>query len=225
MRVVALCSGGKDSTFALWLAVRGGYEVEKLIFILPEKEDSWMFHYPNVHLYEMFSKCVGIPAEAFIFYGGRDEEIPFLEEVISRTGAAGVVSGVVASSFQKGRLDAICRRLGIQHIAPLWGKNQLDVLRAEIESGIEFIITGVSAEGLGREWLGKRIGAEEGERLVGISRKYGINLSGEGGEYETLVVDAPFFKFRIEIEEAEIAWDGQRGVYLVKKARLAEKLR
>jgi diphthamide synthase (EF-2-diphthine--ammonia ligase) len=46
---------------------------------------------------------------------------------------------------------------------------------------------------------------------------------GEGGEYETLVLDAPFFKRRIRIIEAEKVWKGQSGYYLVSKAELESK--
>lgn len=29
--------------------------------------------------------------------------------------------------------------------------------------------------------------------LLGINEKYGVNVCGEGGEYETLTVDCPLF--------------------------------
>ena len=45
----------------------------------------------------------------------------------------------------------------------------------------------------------------------------------EGGEGETFVTDAPFFKKRIVIEEWDKSWDGIRGVAKIKKAKLVEK--
>ncbi|MEM2250504.1 MAG: diphthine--ammonia ligase [Candidatus Hadarchaeales archaeon] len=222
MKLAALCSGGKDSIFALWLAMKE-HEIEKIIFVLPQREDSWMFHHPNVHLYELFSKCIGIPVEGLGFTGGKREEIPFLEKILKKADVEGIVSGVISSKFQKNNLDEVCRKLRKSHIAPLWNREPEEVLREELRSGISFIITGVFAEGLGKEWLGKKVGEDEVRKFLELSKKYGINPCGEGGEYETLVLDAPFFKFRIKIDEAEILWDGLRGVYLVKKAELEEK--
>lgn len=222
MKLAALCSGGKDSIFALWLAMKE-HEIEKIIFILPQREDSWMFHHPNVHLYELFSKCTGIPVEGLVFTGEKMEEISFLEKILKKADVEGVVSGVISSKFQKNNLDEICRKLEIAHVAPLWGREPERVLFEELKSGVSFIITGVFAEGLGKDWLGKIVGEDEARKLLELAEKYGINPCGEGGEYETLVLDAPFFRFRIKINDAEIFWDGLRGVYLVRKAELEEK--
>ncbi|MDI6691181.1 MAG: TIGR00289 family protein, partial [Candidatus Bathyarchaeota archaeon] len=52
---------------------------------------------------------------------------------------------------------------------------------------------------------------------------YGVSVVGEGGEYETLVLDAPFFKKRIRIVEAEKVWKNQSGYLLVTKAELENK--
>jgi len=46
---------------------------------------------------------------------------------------------------------------------------------------------------------------------------------GEGGEYETLVLDAPFFKKKIELVETEVFWKGESGYLLVKKATLTDR--
>jgi diphthamide synthase (EF-2-diphthine--ammonia ligase) len=56
-----------------------------------------------------------------------------------------------------------------------------------------------------------------------LNRKYGVSVVGEGGEYETLVTDAPFFKKRIKIVEAEEFWKNQNGYYGITKAELQDK--
>ncbi|CAN7994878.1 unnamed protein product, partial [Ixodes hexagonus] len=35
-------------------------------------------------------------------------------------------------------------------------------------------------------------------------KKYGLNVCGEGGEYETVTLDCPLFRRRIVIDESEI---------------------
>jgi diphthamide synthase (EF-2-diphthine--ammonia ligase) len=46
---------------------------------------------------------------------------------------------------------------------------------------------------------------------------------GEGGEYETLVLDAPFFKKSIQIVQSEIKYEEHSGVLVVKEATLVDK--
>ena len=85
------------------------------------------------------------------------------------------------------------------------------------------MITGVYAYGLNRIWLGRQIDREALDGLVELNRKYQVSVIGEGGEYETLVLDAPCFKKRISIVKAETVWEKDSGFLLVKKAVLQDK--
>jgi uncharacterized protein (TIGR00290 family) len=76
---------------------------------------------------------------------------------------------------------------------------------------------------LDQNWLGKEITSESLAKLVELNEQYQISLVGEGGEYESLVLDAPIFKKRIEIVEAEASYENNSGVLSIKKARLVEK--
>ena len=88
----------------------------------------------------------------------------------------------------------------------------------------DFILTGIAAYGLDKTWLGRRISDEDVDRLVEISEKWKINVAGEGGEFETLVLDAPFFRKRIVILASEIVEEGANTARLVvKNAKLEEK--
>ncbi|MFN4133328.1 MAG: diphthine--ammonia ligase [Candidatus Hadarchaeales archaeon] len=221
MNLLALCSGGKDSIYALWLAMKAGHQVKKIIAVLPV-EDSFMYHYPNVRLVRLLEKCTGIPVVE-IAAKGNEEEMDVLKKALQHQAADGIVSGTIASSYQKGRLDAICEELKREHLAPLWGRDPAELLVEVVASGLETIVVGVAAEGLGEEWLGRRLDKRAVEEMLKLSKKYGINPCGEGGEYETFVTDAPFFTRRIAIEEAEKVWKGTHGSYIIKKAHLEEK--
>ena len=50
-----------------------------------------------------------------------------------------------------------------------------------------------------------------------------VHMAGEGGEYETVVLDAPFFKKRIEIVKSEIEWEGNSGSLKILDAILLDK--
>ena len=223
MKVAALCSGGKDSVYAHWLAIRQGHEVARVVAMIPKREDSWMFHHPNPKLLDLFAECVGLPLVKAETSGEKDRELEDMRQVLKGLDIDGIVSGAIASTYQKGRIDQICRELGLASIAPLWGREPLDLLREMLDAGFNVIITSVAAEGLDESWLGRRLDEECIRDLMGLSERFGINVSGEGGEYETLVLDAPFFRKRIELLRYVRFWSGTRGHVVIKKAEIAEK--
>jgi len=224
MRIAALCSGGKDSTYALWLALRQGHEVERVVAMIPKREDSWMFHRPNVRLVDLLAECVGFPLIKAETSGEKEKELEDLKQVLRRLDIEGVVSGAIASKYQRSRIDRICDELGLVSIAPLWGLEPVKLLREMIDSGLEAIITSASAQGFSEGWLGRRLDEETLRDLIELNRRYKVNVSGEGGEYESLVLDAPFFHKRIEVLDAERIWRGDSGYLLIRKAELKDKL-
>lgn len=223
MRVVALCSGGKDSSFALWLAMRQGHEVTHVVAMIPRREDSWMFHRPNIKLIDFFAKCADLPLVKAETSGEREQELVDLKRVLQGLDVEAVVSGAIASNYQKSRIERICGELGLKSIAPLWGKDPVQLLEEMFGAGFRIIVTSVAAQGLDSNWLGRELDEEALGALVELSKKYGVNPAGEGGEFETLVLDAPFFKSRIVVVEAERVWRGTNGYLLIKQAKLVEK--
>lgn len=223
VRVAVLATGGKDSALALHRVLKGGYDVKCLVCMIPLREDSWMFHYPNIRLIDLFAEAVGISLVKAETVGVKEKEVEDLKRLIATLDVEGVVSGAIASDYQKVRIEKICKQLGLECIAPLWHENPLEMLKEILELNFEVIITGVYAYGFSREWLGRKIDDATVADLIELNRQYGVSLVGEGGEYETLVLDAPFFTRRIRIVEAENVWKNQSGYFLVTKAKLENK--
>ena len=223
MRIAVLVSGGKDSALALYHALKDKHEVACLASVIPLREDSWMFHYPNIRLVDLFSEAVGIPLFKAESCGVKEEEVQDLKRLIQRLNVDGIVTGAIASTYQKTRIDAVCEQLGLKPFAPLWHRDPLSILKEVVDLNFNAIITGVYAYGFTPEWLGKRITADAVEALKKLNRQYGVSLVGEGGEYETLVLDGPIFTKRIRIVDAETTWKSQSGSFLVKKAVLETK--
>jgi predicted ATP pyrophosphatase (TIGR00289 family) len=223
MRIAVLATGGKDSTLALFDVLSKGYEVKYLASMIPLREDSWMFHYPNIRLVDLFAEAVEIPLVKAETSGVKEEEVEDLKRLIEKLDVDGVVSGAIASEYQKARVEKICEELKLECISPLWHKNPLNILKEIVDLKFDVMITGVCAYGFSIEWLGRRIDEAAIKDLTELNRKYGVSLVGEGGEYETLVLDAPLFKRRIRIIEAEKLWKDQNGYFLVKRAGLENK--
>ena len=223
MRVAVLATGGKDSALALYKVLNEDHEVKYLVSMIPLREDSWMFHYPNIRLVDLFAEAVEIQLVKAETLAVKEREVEDLKRLIEGIDVDAIVSGAVASTYQKSRIEKICEQLRLKCIAPLWHKNPLDILKEILGLKFEVIITGVYAYGFSEEWLGRKIDEASVKALIELNKQYGVSLVGEGGEYETLVLDAPFFKKRIKIVEAEKIWKNQSGYFLITKAKLENK--
>jgi diphthine-ammonia ligase len=223
LRVAALISGGKDSALALYKAIRCGCEVEYLATMIPQREDSWMFHYPNIHLVDLFAEATEIPLVKGETSGVKEVELEDLKHLLGKLDVEGIVSGAVFSEYQKTRIEKICGELRLVSVAPLWHENPLKLLREIVSEDFEIIFVGVYAYGFNAEWLGRKIDQKTIDELIQLNKKHQISMVGEGGEYETLVLDAPFFRKKIKLLKVEKVWQGQSGYLFVKEARLMDK--
>lgn len=227
MKLAALYSGGKDSTFAIMEARKKGNEITHLITIAPKKSESYMFHYPCVELTKLQAEAMGTRQIWKESSGEKESELEDLKAVLEnlKEEIDGVLSGAVSSQYQKSRIDAICKSLNIESVAPLWGKDAYDLLREEVGAGLDIIMTAVSTGGLGKVWLGKKLDALAVEELRALARKLPFNVQFEGGEAETFVTDCPLFKQKILIEDFEKVWDERTGSghIVVRKSSLTPK--
>ncbi len=227
LKTAALFSGGKDSCYALWKALKCELELVSLILVQPENPDSWMFHYPNVKWSELQAKAIDLPYTIVKTKGMKEKELEDLERCLVRLknslNLEAIISGAIASRYQKKRIDMLCDKLGIKSISPLWGVNQSSLVEEEIRIGLDIIITSCKALGFNRNWLGRKIDSRCLEELISIKDKFGINIAGEGGEYETFVTDCPFFKKVIKILDLEKIWANNAGYIIIKNAKLEER--
>jgi diphthine-ammonia ligase len=223
MRLAALVTGGKDSILSLYRAQKMGHTVEVLGTMIPERSDSYMFHYPNIHLTDLVARALEIPLKKAPTFGIKEKELADLKKLLASLDVDGVVTGAIESTYQKNRIDRLCTELGLESVAPLWHQDPLKLMNELLDQKFEVIIVGVYAYGLDQTWLGKEITSESLAKLVELNEQYQISLVGEGGEYESLVLDAPIFKKRIEIVEAEASYENNSGNLTIKKARLVDK--
>ena len=223
MKLAALFSGGKDSTYALYLMQQQGFEIVSLLTVVPKASDSYMFHYPNILWTKLQAEAMGIPIKYRESSGLKEEELKDIEALMKEEQVDGFVCGAIASDYQWSRLNEICERLGKPLYSPLWRKDQLTLLEDMVSAGFKFMIAGVFAEGFDEGWLGKVITSQSIKELEKLRDKYRISVSGEGGELETFVLDAPIFSKTIHIEEAHSNWSRHSGNYFIKSAYLEKK--
>lgn len=224
MTVTALVSGGKDSIYSAYLADTQGWPVDELVTIAPPDPDAMMFHTPNLDVVPLQAQAWRKAHRRVEVQGtGEGPELAALREAIA--GARGpVVAGAIRQSYQWSRLLRIADAEGRRVYVPLWRKDPARVVREEIAAGLDILLVHLAAEPLTPDLLGRRLDLGLVEELERRSREVRpVNVAGEGGEFETLVVDAPFFESRIDLEEVERTVTGSTARLRVTKSRLLPK--
>ena len=197
MKLGILFSGGKDSAMALYWAQQN-HEASCLITIDSENKDSYMFHTDKVNDIPKLAKKLDLPLVFHKTKGEKEKELADLKAAIQQAKEKyqikGVVSGALASNYQKTRVDKICKELGLKSFAPYWHVDPIDYMKQIIDLGFKIKIVRVAAEGLDKSWIGKTINQIFFKKLIELNEKYGVHLAGEGGEYESLVTAGPIFR-------------------------------
>lgn len=228
LRLASLASGGKDSLYAAWLCETHGWPVDLLLTLVPEDPDAMLFHTPNLDLVPLIAEAWGKPCRRVPVPGtgeGREEEAlgRALAEVRDQ-GLRGITVGAIGSSYQWSRFWRAARRAGVEVFAPLWRSTTRAVVEEEVRAGLDVRIVQVASEALGETLLGGRLDAAllgKLDALGGSGR--GFDVAGEGGDYETLVVDAPFFSSRLEAARSHVERRGGQARWVVDEARLRRK--
>jgi len=222
MGYTALFSGGKDSTLALWKAQSLGLDISYLVTVYPHRDDSYMFHKPNLHLVPKLAKSLDIELVKVETSGEKEKELTDLKNELATLDISGLITGAVASNYQMKRIEKISKDLSLDVFAPLWKMKQSELLEDLLKNNFHSIIVSVSARGLDEGWLGRSIDEKCVQDLKKLHDKYGINISGEGGEYESLVLEAPNYDQNFKVIEKEDQWDGRRGEVSIKKLKKIE---
>ncbi len=223
MRLASLYSGGKDSTFSLYLMEQSGHDIPYLVNVVPEDAASWIFHTPNLSVVPLMAESMGKELVTAKSSGTEEGDMEGLRNALDGLDVEGVVSGAIWSDYQWDRMNIVCGDLGLKLMAPLWRKDQDMLMDQFIDSGIRSMIVGCYAEGLGEEWLGRIIDRQAVEELKAIRARTGISIMGEGGEYESLTIDSPMHSRPLEIISSEKDWSRQGGTMRVTSVRLSER--
>lgn len=221
MKVTVLVSGGKDSVLTLGIALHQFF-VKSIVTIHPPLE-SYIFHHPNTWVVKLIAKTVGVPLREVVLEDNQDE-LQVLKENIRKEKAEAIVVGGLLSEFQRMRFNRLALSLNIPCFSPLWRLNQEMLLGELLSHGFEIWMVSVSAMGLGQNFLGQ-ITEETLSQLVKAHQRFGVSIGGEGGEYESLVFDAPFYKHRIRPTSTQIHWNEseETGWLEIKDVKLERK--
>jgi len=216
MKCAVLFSGGKDSVYSAYLARKKGYESSCLISVFSENKESYMFHTPSITRVKEQARVMDIPLIIIKTKGKKEEELEDLEKAIKQAikkyKINCVVTGAIKSVYQASRIQKICNRLNLKCFNPLWQTDEIKYLEKLTKDKFKVIITGVFAYPLNQTWLGREIDKTFIREVKELNRKFQIHPAGEGGEFESFVLDCPLFKKPLKVnsfkdfKEGENAW-------------------
>ena len=223
MNVAVLFSGGKDSTRTIEWCLKN-HDIKYLLTFYPKNKESYMLHSVNLDITKMAAKALGLRYKKIQVSGEKEKEVEEMERAIKKLKIDGIACGGIASNYQKTRFENIAKNVGIKLFSPFWGVDEEGFLRETVSLGYQVIIISVSSLGLNKNWLGRRIDYKTIDELIKL-KKFGLNIVFEGGEGETLVLDGPIFKKKIEIVRSNIVWDEntKSGFLNIIEARLVNK--
>lgn len=242
MAFLALISGGKDGLFAAGQCVAAGRELLAVLHLRPAADwdelDSHMFQSVGCEAVESIARCLGKPLLQRRLRGGsrntaleycptEGDEVEDLTALVAEARAAfpaarALCSGAIASLYQKNRVESVCARAGLEPLAPLWGRAPEPLLREMLDWGLRALLVRVCADGLDARHLGLELGAAL-PVLLRLAATRGLHVCGEGGEFETLVLDCPLFTAgRLEVLRAERVVEVDNGLQFRGRLNLRE---
>ncbi|MBD3318290.1 diphthine--ammonia ligase [Candidatus Woesearchaeota archaeon] len=227
VKLGVLFSGGKDSTYAAYVMKRQNYELTCLITMKSSNPDSFMFHTPTIDLTTLQAQSMGLPLVIGNTIGEKEKELLDLQHTIraakEQYGIQGIVTGALFSTYQRDRIERICDELGLKMFSPLWHKPQEVQMRELLDHGFVLWFTAIAGDGLDESWLGRSITRDDVKQLQRLHEKRGLNVAGEGGEFESLVIDCPLFAEKLLLRAEKVMENKCTGRLVITKASLAKK--
>lgn len=222
-----LFSSGKDSTYTLTYYQNQGWTVACLLSLIPQNPESYMFQTPLRALVEAQAAALNLPVLFQETSGEEERELEDLKALLLRAKKkyhiTKVAVGALASDYQHVRVNHVCHELGLKTYAPLWHKKQNTYMREMIGAGFDIRMTKIAAFGLDASWLGKRLTLKDVERLAELERRFGFHVAGEGGEYETIVLDGPNFRWPLIITYEKVVETQEVGKLVITSVKRGEK--
>ncbi len=194
-----LCSwsGGKDSCYALHKAAEQGLNPVVLLNVLNEYGDRSRSHGIPKEILKAQAQAMSLPIH-FFESTWKDYERLYIQNLISLTRTYNLeasVFGDIDIESHRTWKEKVSNAAKLKAVLPIWQQPRKQLVLDMIDYGIEAIVVSCNNT-LGPDFLGRTID----KTLIKDLEDMGIDACGENGEYHTLVVNAPLYTKKLEIE-------------------------
>lgn len=189
-------SGGKDSCYAMMLAVKKGLVPKVVLNMMNENGKVSRSHGLPLAILKQQAQKMGLPLEAIPATWGAYETIfiQTLQNLKTKFNLDAAVFGDIDLQPHKDWEDKVCEAASLQAILPLWQQNRMTLVHEMLDNGITTMIVSCNTI-MGEKYLGEILTKELAQEL----QLKGIDPCGENGEFHTLVINCPLFSSAIEL--------------------------
>lgn len=198
-------TGGKDSAMALHIAKQQGLDIVLLVTFVPTPYHPFKAH--PLSLIKQQAHSLGIPHLSLKIRKTHcfEDYINAINTLHEQYNISNLVTGDIDFiQNQPNWIKSCCDRTSVTPSFPLWQQSRETLLKKMLMLGLVFKFSYFNHAALPREWLGKILNTQRLNALRTICDKKQIDLCGENGEYHTMVIDAPFFTYPIEVLDTSI---------------------
>lgn len=210
-RFIASFSGGKDSTLALFKAMKAG-EAVGLIVMMEEEGKRSRSHGMPPEIIRAQASSIGLPIyAAAVSWTDYEKVFIGLLEKAKKQGAELLVTGDIDIPEHGCWHEKVTNDVGLKLGMPLWEMDHRAVVEEFIDLGFVSVVVTVNLSlGMREDDLGRTFTHEYVKEL----EARGIDPCGEGGEFHTTVIDGPIFKHPIPVRKCDVIKDGDYAFYL-----------
>lgn len=231
--LAVLFSGGKDSNYVTYLAKQNNNNVSCLITLSSKNPNSYMFQSVGNEIIKFQAKSMNIPLLEYETEGEKEKELEDLKKALilakEKYNIEGVCSGAIKSAYQSSRIQKICKEIDLFCYNPVWQIDEDEYMDKLLENNFEISIFGIFSYPFEKPMLGKMIDFNQLNKLKKLREDFQISIAGEGGEYESFILDSPLFSQKIQINEFNSKMDSENSgiitdckVELIKKEKYDE---
>jgi len=202
---IALFAGGKDSVYAVQKSLQKG-NLDLLVSIHSPDGNTQLHAGPesSKNIREAQLMVIGLPYRQLEIGFGEEylhELFTSLKRIVDEGRIKYLVTGDLWHPYTNGIGDMLAGALGVKLIRPAKEKcpskeYAVEYMEDVLNSGIEGMVVSVREE-LPKELVGRKIDRQFIDDLA----SKGLDVAGETGEYQSLVVSAPIMKKRLIIDD------------------------
>lgn len=200
MRFIISYSCGKDSTLALHRMLADGHTPAGLLVMMNQDLNRSWFHGVDPRLLREISKSLAIPllpcaSSGEAYHLGMEQAL----RDAKAAGAEACVFGDIDIADNAAWCRKRCEAAGIKAIFPLWQEDRSKLTLEFVDSGYTALIKCIRNDMLPKTLLGKPFDRE----AIRVIHEHGADICGENGEFHTLTVDGPAFRYPVPYEVRE----------------------
>jgi len=200
-KAVVLWTGGKDSALAFQASI-GKYSIERLITFVPEAEAKFMAH--SLQVIEAQAKSIGIKHECMVVKQPYDISYINCITKIKQSGIDTLITGDISTIDDYPNWIRECAQ-GIMEVhTPLWKLDRKTLIKTIIPNNYKIICSLSYKKYSSNSITGCVFDTTLIDKLIQMESDGEIDAAGENGEYHTMVLSAPFFKYEIQVDKSNI---------------------